>query len=352
MRLTRRQFLSAVPLTASALALGACGNSGKSSYENSAPQVDAAALSQSELEALSGSSASLLAWSAYWDCGDDIDTIRSCPDSIDEFSAFAASWVDGQVQVPDAALAFLRKVRNDDRTAQKRVYLSFVNDVETSGSSTEKDTGILWDVLGDDASLAAHVDELVGIAASNGFDGVEVDYEKIRSDLDLWDRFLIFERALLERCGQEGLALRVVLEPSTPADRLTFPEGAEHSVMCYNLRGSGTEPGPKADYGFLDGLREKFSDVPGLRFALANGGYDWSGPTTAKSLTRATAETLEARSGAEPSRDEASGALSFSYDDSGTSHTIWYADETTLTSWAERLQGDDGGLPSIDLWRL
>ena len=351
MRLTRRQFLSAVPLTASALALGACGNHGKSD-EDSAPQVDAAALSRSELEALSGSSASLLAWSAYWDCADDIDTIRSCPDSIDELSAFAASWVDGQVQVPDAALAFLRKARNDDRTAQKRVYLSFVNDVESSGSSIEKDTGVLWDVLGDDASLAAHVDELVGLATTNSFDGIEVDYEKIRSDFDLWDRFLTFERALLERCGQEGLALRVVLEPSTPVDRLTFPEGAEHSVMCYNLRGSGTEPGPKADFEFVDGLKQKFASVPGLRFALANGGYDWSGPATAKSLTRATAELLAAGNGTEPSRDGASGALSFSYVDSGTSHTVWYADEATLASWAERLQGDDGGLPSIDLWRL
>ena len=30
-------------------------------------------------------------------------------------------------------------------------------------------------------------------------------------------------------------------------DALDFSEGASYAVMCYNLYGNGTEPGPKAD---------------------------------------------------------------------------------------------------------
>lgn len=306
-----------------------------------------------EVEALAQESVQLTVWSTYWDCADDMEVLQSEAGNVDEISLFAASFQNGEVTIPEATTRMLKKIRRREQTKEKTVYLSIVNDVTENGKTTQKDTAILQKVLGTDEAAQAHAEQLVRLAADNGFDGIEIDYEKIRKDMDLWQAFLNFGEKLLALAEDAGLKVRIVLEPSTPAEQLNFPEGAEYVLMCYNLYGNGTEPGPKADFEFLQQMQEKFRDVPALSYALANGGYLWEGGgQTATQCRAAEAKAMAEKAGVTPERDESSGALYFSYTEGRKSYTVWYADETTLARWAQYLGELTGEKVAVNLWRL
>lgn len=343
-------FKKAAALSLGLLLLAGCGG------QASAPTVEEQPLAvnaEQEVTALSAEAQDLTVWSVYWDCQEDASVLRSTADSYGAISLFAAYFQDGELAILDATSEMLAKIRNRDATQDKPVYLSVVNDVKNGDQSSLKDTDILWQLLGTPEAAAAHAQQLVDLAADNGFDGIEIDYEKIRKDMDLWQAFLQFEDTLLAKAKEKDLAVRILLEPSTPADQLTFPDGAEYVVMCYNLYGGGTDPGPKADYAFLQQMQEKFSTLPNISFALANGGYDWENGTT-KAVQKRTseAEALAEANGAEPQRDADSGALWFTYKDGGTTHTLWYADAETLSLWAKKLAECAGQKVRISLWRL
>lgn len=306
-----------------------------------------------EINALSEVTNRLSVWSVYWDCLEDMDTLRETHEKIAEVSLFAAYFKEGAVVIPDATARMLKKIRNKDTTKEMQAYLSVVNDVETNGETVQKDTDILYEILGNEASAKAHAETLVSLAKENGYDGIEIDYEKIRSDLKLWQHFLRFEELLLAVAEDAGLGVRIVLETSTPVSTLAFPEGAEYSVMCYNLYGNGTEPGPKADADFLWEIYEKFKDVPNISYAFSNGGFDWEENSRQPAQVRAAdAAALAEKYSAEPARDADSGALYFSYTEKNKTHTVWYADADTLKTWAEEMNCLSGGNAAVSLWRM
>lgn len=240
-----------------------------------------------EVEALVPESTQLTIWSTYWDCAGDIEVLQDEAEKVDEISLFAASFQNGEVTIPEPTTRMLKKIRRREQTKNKTVYLSIVNDVTENGKTTQKDTAILQKVLGTDEAAQGHAEQLVRLASENGFDGIEIDYEKIRKDLDLWQAFLKFEEKLLLLAEDAGLKVRIVLEPSTPVEQLDFPAGAEYVVMCYNLYGNGTMPGPKADFAFLQQVYEKFRVLPNISYALANGGYIWENDGTTATQCRA-----------------------------------------------------------------
>ena len=131
------------------------------------------------------------------------------------------------------------------------------------------------------------------------------------------------------------------------------PQGAAYVVMCYNLHGIGTEPGPKADLAFLRDLYKRFEGLPSLSFALANGGFDWEEASgNAVSLTEGQAAALAEAHHVLPRRDAASGALSFPYTEGSTRHRVWYADSETLARWAAELDTCAGKTVPISIWRI
>lgn len=306
-----------------------------------------------EVEALSGQAGRLTVWSAYWDCADDMELLRDEADKVDEISLFAAYFQEGELVIPEATTRLLNKIRRKESTKEKTVYLSVVNDVQKNGKTTQKDTDILKQVLGTESAAQEHAEQLVRLAADNGYDGIELDYEKIRKDMELWADFLRFEEKLLGLAEENGLKVRIVLEPGTPVEQLDFPEGADYVVMCYNLHGGGTDPGAKADNSFLESLVEKFGALPNVSYALANGGYCWEGESqTAVQCRAAEAAAMAEQAGVTPERDPDSGALFFSYTEKGKRYTVWYADETTLVQWAQQLNALTGGRVDISLWRI
>ena len=276
----------------------------------------------------------LTVWSAYWDCQESVTVIDRCTDRISAVSLFAAYFRDGALFLPEETLETLRALRRSDAGDPKPIYLSVVNDVTEGEKTIQKDTEILRSVLSPHQA-EGHARELVALAKEYGFDGIEIDYEKLREGPDLWEQFLSFEKILLSLAQEAGLKVRIILEPGIPVETLSFPQGAAYVVMCYNLHGIGTEPGPKADLAFLRDLYQRFE---------ASG--------NAVSLTEGQAAALAKAHHVLPRRDAASGALSFPYTEGSTRHRVWYADSETLARWAAELDTCAGKTVPISIWRI
>lgn len=312
-------------------------------------------------------------WLAYWDTLDFEEEIDYWSERISNIVYFAAYFNENnELFVPDDI--------NDTKEIVDELYgsegwgnyISFVNDkVYSDGKSSLKDTELLYELFKSNESIDNHVNEIINIAVEGGYEGIEIDYEKIRKDLDLWDKFTVFLEKLIEVADSYNLPIRVLLEPSTPVDKINLPEGPEYIMMCYNLYGYGTKPGPKADKAFLLELVDKMKKVSSNRgYALATGGFDFADNGQIKAITKQEAEEIladyngtnmnsEAVVDNEASveneitvtRDEDSKCNVFKYtDDNGINHEVWYADNVTLDYWEGILS--EAGEKNISIWKL
>ena len=291
-------------------------------------------------------------WLAYWDDEDYIAKLSEAGYNTDIICMFEAYFDGaGRIVTEDSVIEQYEAVKSRPEAADKKFYLSFVNDVVENGVSSQKDTEVLYKVLSDPEG---HAEDIVNTAKEHGFDGIEIDYEKIRGDLTLWALFTAFEEQLIIKADQAGLGLRVILEPSTPVESILLPAGPEYVVMCYNLYGYGTKPGAKADREFLYELCERFKPLYGnIGFAFANGGFDWNlSRDSITALSDAKGRELIEAYKAVPERDTDSKALHFTYEDGKEKHEVYYADDETLRFWKSVVEEKYGGNARISLWKI
>lgn len=292
-------------------------------------------------------------WNAYWNLEGAEAQTKALAEHIENVNFFAAYFDENDsVFIPEATQDFYASNAASYRDQGWNCYLTVVNDqILADGSSALKSTQLLYRLLEREESYQAHAESLITLAKDAGYDGLEIDYENIRKDAVLWQYFMNFTKYLYDRCGEEGLLLRIVIETDIDAEKIAWVEGPIYCVMCYNLYGSHSGPGPKADRAFLEKVMEKMRCVPGtVDYALANGGFDWSEDGSVKGLTVKQAEILMAEYGAKAQTDK-SAAKHFEYvDENGAKHEVWYGDQETLETWMGWLQTGDNWNYSI--WRL
>ena len=171
-----------------------------------------------------------------------------------------------------------------------------------------------------------------------GCSGVEVDFEALGNEDEIWYSYVDFVTYLYQLTQERGLDLRIVLEPAFRLKGFSWPDGPEYVVMCYNLHGKTTEAGDRANKDFLLELVDKMEQMPGEpNFALATGGYDFCEDGIVVGVTAREAEALFLKTpGDEPMRDEKSGQLYFGYiDDEDMIHYVWYSDIDTIKYWMD-----------------
>lgn len=230
-------------------------------------------------------------------------------------------------------------------------YVTVVNDVWLSdGTAVQKDADLITRLVAADESRKQHLDDLVGLVARTDADGLELDYERVH-DAD-WDGLLQLYADLYAALDSRGKKLRVILEPRAPVESVELPEGPEYVMMAYNLYGTHSGPGPKADFAFLRKMAEKMQGVPGdAVIALSLGGFAWAEDGRIRALTERQAAELADKYSDQRMRDESSGATYLSFtDDDGMQQTVWYADSLTIAGWIETLR--ESGIGKIALWRL
>lgn len=292
------------------------------------------------------------AWVAYWNSQDAMAEIADFDGRLESLEYFGAYFdAQNRLFIPDEIITLREQFKQAyGNTVSWPSYLTFVNDKLLPEGSSLKDTALLYSLLGTPDAQKAHVQDILSLAESGGYDGIEIDYEAIRKDRVLWQHFIDFITLLSTEASQHGLLLRVVLEPGIPYETLSFPQGPEYVIMCYNLHGPGSEPGPKADDAFLLDLVKKTANLPGRRvFALATGGFEWTGEMVT-AVSQKDAHALARQENVRQQRDAGSQALLFSYSRDEVVHQVWYADSITLEHWANliRSAGDFG----ISIWRL
>ncbi len=293
------------------------------------------------------------AWCVYWD-PNSVSAAAGNHMLYNELVLFGCIYSeDNKLIIPEQLDELISKLP-DEVTASDdtELYISFINDVmHPDGSSTQKSTDFLKNVLSDARLSESIIEDMIKQTRSFGFDGIELDYENIHKCDGLWDEYLDFVSRLYKRALEEDLKLRVVFTVSTPADELDFIKGPRYVVMCYNLYGTHSGPGPKADAEFLKNTYRKFKKID-ASYAFANGGFEW-GPDdkTVCSLTAEAAAALAAEYGADVVRED-SGALKYTYQADDGIHTVFYGDELTIKRWSDILLENADEDVRIDLWRL
>lgn len=289
-------------------------------------------------------------WNAYWDQTSSQEELDKLSDSVVEIIHFAG-YFDSQnaVFVPEATTSFAKTSMQD---SSKKHILSFVNDkINEDKTSSLKDTQLLYTLLESVQTRKKHIESLINITLEYGFDGIEIDYENIKKDTELWNLYSLFIKELNLEILKTELSLRVVLEPSAPFESLQLPEGPRYVIMAYNLFGYGTEPGPKADEAFLIDLVKRSDVLPGdVNVALATGGFDWVDNKPTPVTHHQAREILDTTQGT-LTRDLSSNALKYKYiNNDGKSHELWYSDVITLNQWIQVL--NEQGITQISIWKL
>lgn len=291
------------------------------------------------------------AWLPYWDAENALTETEEIAGQLDSVVAFAGLFDSSdQIYLPEETEALLTQLQTSLVGTDTAVFLSVVNDVEVApGKYDNKSRDLLRRLFDSESSISAHLESLVMLIDQYGLRGLELDYENLGSDSALWTAYTGFIRRMWAVCQRDGVRLRVVLPWNAPKYTV-LPEGPEYTVMCYNLHGYHSGPGPKADFEFLKNVCEMYRTITGtVRMAFATGGFEWSGDKI-KAFDQLQAVERLAESGASPERDDASGALKVSFTEDRIQHELWYADGKTLATWRDVCLAY--GYEAYDLFRL
>lgn len=288
-------------------------------------------------------------WLPYWDYSNaklDWLTRESKPEEI---VSFAVVYEGEKLHVVEQMDAMTQEVIGLDQDAQ--VYISFTNDVlQEDGAYLQKDKAFLENFLEEPESRGVYIDDIIELTLSYGADGIEMDYENIKDDQELWGYYAEFVDELYEKCIDMGISLRVVLGYDS-AKYVQFPEGPKYIIMCYNLFGPHSGPGPKADRDFL-ALTYEINEVlkPNVSMAFSNNGFSWDSQGNAVAINKREAIAMAKLYDASIQRDEESSSLYYEYKDAlGESHEVWFADDRTLSDWMA--WGIEAGYTDYSLWR-
>lgn len=290
-------------------------------------------------------------WVVSWDADKGWKEYNQTKKEWQDLSYFAATFDEsGKLHFPPG----FQKVPLENG----HFYLTFVNDVHpTKGKAIEKDTQVLQQVLATEESRRRHAKDILQLAEEAGVDGIEIDYERIGKDEELMKKFASFTQTLFLESISAHKKVRIILEPSMPMD-LPYSQGPEYVVMAYNLFGTHSGPGPKADGPFIQKLVQKMAALPPKKaLAFSNGGCLWQDAGffglkkgKAQFISTEKAMALAKAHEATPKRDAESAALHFSYKENGSDYEVWYADKETLAAWITLAARE--GIPAISLWRL
>lgn len=270
----------------------------------------------------------------YWDQDRAFAVARENTDLFDEISPmWYAPEANGDVRLADAAqvdvdMATVRELQ--DRGT--RVIPTVTNLIDG-----DWDSEVVQTMLHDPAAVSAHVEALVDLAVTEGYDGIDIDYEDLTSD----DRevFSDFLAKLGPALRAQGKTLTVDVHPKTSdagydernraQDYAAIGAAADQvRVMTYDYSWETSPPGPVAPAGWVEDVIEwTVTQIPPEKVILGIVllGYNWgdgSGDTVDYEQARSLAEehdAMELRSH--------DGSPSFVYNDpSGVRHDVWYED--------------------------
>jgi spore germination protein YaaH len=220
-------------------------------------------------------------------------------------------------------------------------------------------------ILTDPPARAAVLAQLGELVATNGYDGLNVDFEAgAASDRDALTSFVTELAAVLHGQGKRISVAVSATTRTVTSGRAAFYDypalGAVVDtvfVMNWGKHWSTSTPGALADLPWATEVADFVATMPNKsRYVLGAGlyGMDWAsggGPShPAAALEYGDVQSLIAATAAAPVVDPVTGAPHFSYAGAdGVAHDVWYTDAASLDAHI-RLARDRG--LGFGVWRL
>ncbi len=304
---------------------------------------------------------SVIAYLVHWDQPRGMEIITREQSAITEVSPVwykltpqgnitpHTKW-DGSSAVDPAVITSLRSMG-------KRIVPTLQNIVNGSW-----DAGVPQTILTNPALRTAHVNEIVSIVNTNGYDGIDIDYETLPGSLR--DPFSAFIQELSSALHAHGKILAVNVYPKTfEPGWWDGPQGQDWAVigaaadqvriMMYGYSWEDSAPGPIAPASWgNDILTFAASVIPPHKVIAGTPlyGIDWPNGQVGIEATWQDLEAIRTARGALLRFDTTHQSPWFTYSSGGITHTAWYENaSSTDAKLAIAVQKNIGG---ITLWRI
>ncbi len=279
----------------------------------------------------------------FWDQSRGFDVILANADIFSDISPF---WyhvaTDGRV---------IPYTTNSGTSYEDPSILSFLraNGILVIPTVTNILNGV-WDgalvsrIIADPVLTTVNVSSLVQLAVTNGYDGIDLDYENLgASDRPGFTTFVNQLAAALHANGKL-LSVNVYAKTSEP--------GTWVRIMTYEYHWSTSGPGPISPIDWVGSvLAFARTTIPAQKIiqGLPLYGYDWVGQSGVDVVWE-EAMALARQYGATLTWDAASASPWFEYVAKRTRHTVWFENASSVDAKLQVNIGNDVG--GVSVWRL
>ncbi len=293
-------------------------------------------------------------WLPYWSTA---TSLRHVEDAADLYTDASPFWYDLR---NDGTLARKSGVTTNAVIADtvSRLHAQGIPVYPTVGQ--QQDTPKMVAFLGNGATRARHVADLVAEVRTRGFDGIDLDYESmtfggtLAQRLLVHDRFVILAQELATELHKDGKKLSITVGPrlsDSPTSNWAVYDYAKlgaaadrFRVMTYDYGWKGGKAQAVAPYWWVEKVVQyTVARVPAAKVwvGVPTYGYDWPATGKATGVTHAKALELQRQHGVARVWNEQVGASdarpvrapSFRYmDSSGVKHTVFYNDAASISA--------------------
>ncbi len=200
------------------------------------------------------------------------------------------------------------------------------------------------------------VNNMLTLVESNGYDGVNLDWEGIAASERR--QFSTFVTELANTFHRHGYYVTLSIPAETRDQPNNSWTGAYNyralgksadllMIMAYDQHFAGGAPGPIASPAWVKQVLDYTISVvrpSKVILGIPGYGYDWSGNGPASALTYSQAQSLASQYGAPANRNH------FVYMQGGQLHSVWFENTTSLLNKIDLVSGYE--LRGVALWRL
>jgi spore germination protein YaaH len=294
----------------------------------------------------------------YWDQRRALDVVWQHPDMFDEVSPVWYSLEpNGRIVLTDDRYTHVNPQVVRDMQARGIRVIPTV----TSLRNGHWNADIVQKMLHDPTARRTHIGELVQLAVTKEYDGIDIDYESLSSeDRAVYSKFLTKLGAELHDAGK---LLTTAVHPKVSNAgydernlaqnfRAIGAAADQVRVMTYDYSWDTSPPGPVAPARWVKRvIAWTVTQIPPEKVVLGIDllGYNWSGGRgvtvdhhRAQSLAEAHGATI---------RRSPDGSPSFTYrDSSGNRHEVWWEDARSVRAKLPLVA--EYGLGGVFFWRL